>query len=107
MKRIDKSGRDQLRRFALTNRDLKNFGGHGYDGLVGTSDASKWSKLIDKAKDFLKGDALRIDNLSDITHITYSNTRREFILHIPNKSDYLLWFHDVDRYESSLIHKAG
>lgn len=65
----------QIRRFALTTDKFINFGDDNFLSKMTSIFGSKVKRKI---------------NLSDITHITYSENSNEFVLHVPSQYDYRL-----------------
>jgi len=82
--KINKRKRSQRRKFCLTNMRFINFGDKKLkDVVIGFFAGSMVKRQIDVIK---------------ITHLTYSETSNEFVLHVPSEYDYRLTTLDKDSF---------
>lgn len=82
--KINKRKRSQRRKFCLTNIRFINFGDKKLKNiLIGFFAGSMVKRQIDIIK---------------ITHLTYSETSNEFVLHVPSEYDYRLTTLDKDSF---------
>lgn len=89
MTKINKRKRSQRRKFSLTNVRFINFGDKKLkDVVIGFFAGSKVKRSID---------------IDKITHVTYSETSNEFIVHVPAEYDYRLTTLDKDSFILFLI----
>ena len=87
--KINKRKRTQIRQFIITNQRFINFGNR---------------TLKDKFVNLFKGSKVKREiGLEKITHITYSETSSQFILHVPSEYDYRLRTLDRDDFLLYLI----
>ena len=87
--KINKRKRSQRRKFSLTNLRFINFGDN--------------KGLKDVVFNIFRSKALRSIELDKITHVTYSETSNEFVVHVPLEYDYRLTTLDKDSFISYLI----
>ena len=88
MLKINKHGKVQSRRIVLTERYFFNYGGLSASELPGV--LGYCFRGLEMGKDFFYDKPKRKIDLRKITHVTYSESCNEFILHVPTDYDYQL-----------------